>query len=114
MRKRSNNENKITESSGNVFADIGFDAADAQALALRADLMIAGLVPNEVVGEVLAGASPMKAWREHLRLSQAAVAERLNIKQPSYAGMETVGRPRKATIARVAKALGITTEQLDI
>lgn len=32
-------ENKITTSSGNVFADLGFDEAEAQVLALRADLM---------------------------------------------------------------------------
>jgi predicted XRE-type DNA-binding protein len=31
----------ITVSSGNVFADLGFDNAEAQVLAMRADLMIA-------------------------------------------------------------------------
>jgi predicted XRE-type DNA-binding protein len=30
---------KITASSGNVFTDLGFDDAEAQVLALRADLM---------------------------------------------------------------------------
>ena len=30
---------KITPSSGNVFIDLGFDEAEAQVLALRADLM---------------------------------------------------------------------------
>src|SRR3546814_18234719 len=33
------NEDRITESTGNVFTDLGFDAAEAQVLALRADLM---------------------------------------------------------------------------
>ena len=32
-------EDKITPSSGNVFTDLGFDEAEAQVLALRADLM---------------------------------------------------------------------------
>ena len=32
-------ENEITPSSGNVFTDLGFDDAQAQVLALRADLM---------------------------------------------------------------------------
>jgi predicted XRE-type DNA-binding protein len=32
-------ETKITPSSGNVFMDLGFDEAQAQVLALRADLM---------------------------------------------------------------------------
>src|SRR3546814_5640268 len=33
------NEDRITESTGNVFTDLGFDDAEAQILALRADLM---------------------------------------------------------------------------
>src|SRR3546814_19264881 len=33
------NEDRITESTGNVFTDLGFDDAEAQVLALRADLM---------------------------------------------------------------------------
>lgn len=39
MRKSARVENKIIKSSGNVFSDIGFDDAEAQVLALRADLM---------------------------------------------------------------------------
>ena len=39
MRKSASDENKITTSSGNVFTDLGFDEAEAQVLALRADLM---------------------------------------------------------------------------
>ena len=34
-----NVKKKITVSSGNVFTDLGFDDAEAQVLALRADLM---------------------------------------------------------------------------
>ena len=37
--RMSSRENKITPSSGNVFSDLGFDDAEAQVLALRADLM---------------------------------------------------------------------------
>lgn len=39
MRKSARDENKMTPSSGNVFTDLGFDDAEAQVLALRADLM---------------------------------------------------------------------------
>lgn len=35
----SGRDETITTSSGNVFADLGFDQAQAQVLALRADLM---------------------------------------------------------------------------
>lgn len=38
MRKTTR-ESRITPSSGNVFADLGFDEAQAQVLTLRADLM---------------------------------------------------------------------------
>ena len=37
--RMSAREKKITPSSGNVFSDLGFDDAEAQVLALRADLM---------------------------------------------------------------------------
>jgi predicted XRE-type DNA-binding protein len=37
--RTSARESKITTSSGNVFSDLGFDDAEAQVLALRADLM---------------------------------------------------------------------------
>jgi predicted XRE-type DNA-binding protein len=33
-------ENSITESSGNVFIDLGFDEAEALVLTLRADVML--------------------------------------------------------------------------
>lgn len=39
MRKSARDENKIVASSGNVFTDLGFDDAEAQVMALRADLM---------------------------------------------------------------------------
>lgn len=37
--KTSSVQNRIHASSGNVFRDLGFDDAEAQVLALRADLM---------------------------------------------------------------------------
>ena len=39
MRKNEARKEAIIESSGNVFSDLGFDDAEAQVLALRADLM---------------------------------------------------------------------------
>jgi predicted XRE-type DNA-binding protein len=38
-QKTSRADERIRASSGNVFADLGFDDAEAQVLALRADLM---------------------------------------------------------------------------
>ncbi len=72
-----------------------------------------GLIPHEVVSATVDGASPMRAWREHLRLTQADVAAKLGVSQAAYAQTEAAARPRKSTIARVAAALGIGVEQLD-
>lgn len=72
-----------------------------------------GLIPHEVVSATVDGASPMKAWREHLRLTQAEVAARMGISQAAYAQTEAAKHPRKTTLARVAAALHIALEQLD-
>lgn len=71
------------------------------------------LIPHDVIAATVDGASPMKAWREHLGLTQAELAMRLGVSQASYAQSEAAARPRRTTIARVAKALRITVEQLD-
>ena len=72
-----------------------------------------GTVPNEVVNlSFERGVSAMAAWREHLGLTQAEVAGRIGISQAAYAQMERVKQPRKATLAKVADALGLEVEQL--
>jgi predicted XRE-type DNA-binding protein len=40
MAKSAREDNRIVASSGNVFADLGFDSAEARLLAMRTDLMI--------------------------------------------------------------------------
>jgi DNA-binding XRE family transcriptional regulator len=72
-----------------------------------------GSVPNEVVNlSFERGVSAMAAWREHLGLTQAEVAGRIGITQAAYAQMDHVKQPRKATLAKVAAALGLEAEQL--
>lgn len=72
-----------------------------------------GTVPNEVVNlSFERGVSAMAAWREHLGLTQAEVAARIGITQAAYAQMERVKQPRKATLDKVASALGLEVEQL--
>ncbi len=72
-----------------------------------------GIVPDSIVNRVFdAGLTPMAAWREHLRLTQDEVAARLGISQSAYAQMETGKRPRKATLNKVAQAMGLEVEQL--
>lgn len=71
------------------------------------------LIPHEVVSAAVDGATAVRAWREYLKLTQADVAARLGISQPSYAKQESSNALRKSTLEKIAKALGITTEQLD-
>jgi predicted transcriptional regulator len=72
-------------------------------------------VPNEVVERVIINKqTPIRAWREHLGLTQAEVAARLDITQAAFAQTEaTRARPRRSTLRRVAQAMGIDVAQLD-
>lgn len=72
-----------------------------------------GTIPNEVVNAAFDNDwSPSKAWREHLRLTQAEIAQRMGISQSAYAQMELSNRPRKATLTKIANAMGLTLEQI--
>src|SRR5258708_2925477 len=72
-----------------------------------------GLIPHDVISRTVDGATPVRAWREHLDLTQAEVAERLGISQSAYAPQETSERLRKSSRERIAAALGIAPDQLD-
>ncbi len=71
------------------------------------------LVPNEVVNLTFDHEwSPMRAWREHLGLTQAEVAARANMTQGA-SQMENSAKPRLASLKKIAKAMELTVEQLD-
>ncbi|WP_275630375.1 helix-turn-helix transcriptional regulator [Pseudomonas sp. 273] len=72
------------------------------------------LIPHDVVSRMVDGASAIRAWREHLGLTQLEVAERLGVTQSAYAQQEASTRPRKASRARIAGALGIAPAQLEL
>ena len=72
-----------------------------------------GLIPHDVVSRTVDGATPARAWREHLGLTQAEVAGRLGISQSAYAQQESSDRLRKATREKISAALGIEAAQLD-
>lgn len=74
----------------------------------------ADLIPNEVATLVLQEDMPIhRAWREHLGLTQAEVAERMGVTASAVAQYESTAKVRKATRVRLAAALGITPQQLD-
>lgn len=57
--------------------------------------------------------SALRAWREHLGLTQTEVAAKMGISQAAYSQHENSGSLRPATRAKIAAALGIQAEQLD-
>ena len=71
-------------------------------------------LPHEVVKKTaLEGKSLIKAWREHLGLTQAEVARRMEVSQSAFAQMEKPGAAlRLTTIKKVAGALGVEWEQI--
>ena len=71
------------------------------------------LIPQGVIERTIEGASPARAWREDLGLTQAEIAKRLGISQPAYAQQENSDRLRKSSREKIAGALGILPEQLD-
>ncbi|MBS4079245.1 helix-turn-helix domain-containing protein [Pseudomonas rustica] len=72
------------------------------------------LIPHEVVSRMVDGATPIRAWREYLNLTQEEVANRMGISQPAFAQQEAVSKPRKATREKIAAAFGITASQLEL
>ena len=83
-------------------------------LAIRPRIPAGDAVPHEVMRlHLIDGLSLRRAWREYLELTQAEVAERLGISQPALSQLESPrARPRRATLLRLAKALGVRVEQL--
>lgn len=61
------------------------------------------LVPHAVVSRLVDGATPIRAWREHLGISQSAFAQQ-----------EVVSKPRRTTREKIAKAFGINAIQLEL
>ncbi|MFC0708687.1 helix-turn-helix domain-containing protein [Azorhizophilus paspali] len=73
------------------------------------------LVPNEVVGYMVKeGLTAIGAWRKYLGLTQSEVASRIGISQAAYAQQEAAVKPRKATRAKIAEALGVSADLLDL
>lgn len=71
------------------------------------------LIPHEVMNKAVEGATPPKAWREHLGLKQLEVAVRMGISQPAYSHLEAKKQLSKSSREKIAAALGIRADQLD-
>ena len=73
-------------------------------------------IPQEIVeAHILRNDSLIKAWREHLGITQKELAERLGVSQAAIAKFEHAdARPRIATIRKISAALGLNEEQLSV
>lgn len=73
-------------------------------------------IPHDVmVAHLQGGVSLVKAWREYLDLTQEEVASRAGMSQPAIVKLESPqARPRRTTLAKLAKAMGLQLEQLGI
>lgn len=71
-------------------------------------------IPHEVVGLVARkGMNFVKAWRTYLGMTQAEVAKKANISQAALSQMEkTNNELRNVTLDKLAKAMGLSVEQL--
>ncbi len=71
-------------------------------------------IPHEVVGLVIKkGMNLVKAWRTYLKITQSEIAKKAGITQAALSQMEnTENTLRTATLEKLAKALGLSVEQL--
>lgn len=71
-------------------------------------------IPQDVVeAHVLRDEPLIKAWRDHLGITQAELASRMGISQAAVAKFErSVARLRTATLEKIALALGVDVELL--
>jgi DNA-binding XRE family transcriptional regulator len=72
-------------------------------------------IPHEVVKANIMNKVPMiKAWREYLGMTQEQLAEKVHMKQSALARLESgTGKPRTATLLKLATVFGIKPELLE-
>lgn len=81
---------------------------------LEAEKSRASGIPQEVVeAHILRNEPLIKAWREHLGVTQEELAARLGISQAAVAKFERINaKLRTATLKKIASALGLNAGQL--
>ncbi|MEQ1528515.1 MAG: helix-turn-helix transcriptional regulator [Methylococcales bacterium] len=75
----------------------------------------ANIIPNEVVAAIIKqNMTPLQAWREYLQVSQQELAVRLGISEMQMLAWEKQPELHKANLKKVAAALRLNVEQLNI
>lgn len=99
-----------------VLLDAAEDAIDGALLDAFRKKLAAGedeTVPAAVVDALLAGANPIKVWREYRGLTQDALAARAGISKAYLCQIETGKREGAIkTLRALAAALGVTVDDL--
>jgi len=91
------------------------DAALLEDFAVRLAAGEEETVPAEVAHAILDGANPLKVWREHRGLTQAALATAAGVTQSMVAMIERgERRGGVATLSALARALGLALGDLVI
>lgn len=71
-------------------------------------------IPHEVVERIfLKKESPIKAWRTYLHFTQSEVARKMGISQAAFSQIEKTRKNQRATLEKVADAMGLCFDQLD-
>ena len=93
------------------------DAADVVQIREAEARVAAGedeYVPIELTRRLMAGAVPVRVWREHRGLSARALAGRAGISAAYLSQIETGRKPGSFdAMARLARALGVAMEDLE-
>jgi DNA-binding Xre family transcriptional regulator len=93
------------------------DAADAAQIRKAEARIEAGAdeyVPIELTRRLMAGAVPVRVWREHRGLSGRALASRAGISAAYLSQIETGKKPGSFdAMAKLARALGVDMEDLE-
>jgi DNA-binding XRE family transcriptional regulator len=96
--------------------DLAEDAKDAEALHRAARRYASGkekAIPAEVVDRLLAGAPPIRVWREHRGLTAAVLAEMIGVTPAHISKLETgKGEPSIALLKKLAATLDVDIEAL--
>lgn len=72
-------------------------------------------IPHEVVAMMVDNDwTIVRSWREYLGVTQAEMASRMGISQSAYSQQETNQRLRKSSMEKIANALGVSPDQLNV
>ena len=83
---------------------------------LEGDKARATGIPQQVVeAHILSDVTMIRAWREHIGITQGELAARMGVSQAAIAKLEKpAAKPRGSTLKKVAEALGISPTQLEV